>query len=702
MEQAHMNVVRIGEFAWSTEEPSEGNYQFDWLQRAIDLAAKHHLKVVLGTPTDAPPAWLTQKYPDTLGTDANGRVREHGTRRQFSYSSPHYREFCRKIVLQLAQRFGHDPNILGWQIGNEYTDESFDPATKAEFQQFLKARFKTLDSLNAHWSTAYWSQTYTDWSQIPLEATEGNPGLLLEHKHFVTATWVSFQQNQIDVLKPLILPAQFITTNIGGLAWSDNWDHYAVTAPLTLATWDEYVGTGHLDAPKEAMLNDFVRGFRRQNFWIMETQPGSVNWAGVNNALAPGETRALAWQAVGHGADAILYWQWRPALNGQEQYHGSIVGPSGDPLPLYDEIKQLGHDFDLTRTAITGTQPGTLQSNLKSPRAPSIASSAMGGSTDVSSGNTIALLHTYDSRWAIDFQIHDRNYDQQQVLLRFYQPLARRAAAQGEQVDIIDPTQPGSLAQYKLLVAPSLNVIDDPLAAKLLSWVKQGGHLLLGPRSGMKDAYNALNPQRQPGPLAAALGAKVDQYYPIDHPITLHTCDASCSSANGAQHNSLGRSPRLGAENGQRAEGPTHPAAGSATIWAEALTPSAPGTHIDLTYSDPNGWLDNQPAMVTRPVGDGTLTYLGTIPDEATLLHLLTAKVTDATNGVPAWTLPNGVELCVRSKGLDTVTILINHRSTEVQIKTPGIYRDILNPKSPLTTLPPQGVAVLEKVHTDM
>ena len=279
MEQAHMNVVRVGEFAWSTMEPKEGDYQFDWLERAIGLAAKHHIAVVIGTPTDAPPAWLTQKYPDTLGMNADGHWREHGGRRQFNYASPRYRKLCADIVEQLGRRFGRNPNVIGWQIGNEYTDESFDPATRAMFQQSLREKYKTLDNLNRQWVTAYWSQTYTAWDQIPMQNTGGNPGLLLEHKHFVTATWRSFQKNQIDVLRPLISPQQFITTNIGGLGWSDNWDHYAITADLDLASWDDYVGQGHLDAVKNAMLNDFVRGWKRQNFWVMETQPGSVNWA---------------------------------------------------------------------------------------------------------------------------------------------------------------------------------------------------------------------------------------------------------------------------------------------------------------------------------------------------------------------------------------------------------------------------------------
>jgi beta-galactosidase len=640
MEQAHFTVVRIGEFAWSTMEPSEGHYDFTWLDHAIALAAKHHIAVVLGTPTDAPPAWLTTKYPQTLRTDEAGHQAEHGNRRQFNYANPLYRSICAQIVAQLAHRYGHNPNVIGWQIGNEYTDESFDPATRTQFQQFLHDKYKTLNNLNTHWATAYWSQTYTAWSQIPLETTHGNPGLLLEHKHFVTATWRSFQRNQINVLRPLISPSQFITTNIGGLAWSDNWDHYAITADLDLASWDDYVGQGHLDAPKNAMLNDLARGWRRQNFWIMETQPGSVNWAPINNALAPGETRALAWQAIGHGADAILYWQWRSALNGQEQYHGAVVGPDGKPNPLYPELQQLGQDFTLTRAALAGTTPHA----------------------------EIALLHTYDSRWAIDFQPHTRLYDQQQVLLRFYTPLQQLAQSNGESIDIIDPTQPGSLNDYKLLVAPSLNVIDESLAAKLIAYVQQGGYLLLGPRSGIKDAFNALNPQRQPGPLAHALNAHVIQFYALDKSIALAHAD---------------KSPN-----------------GTADTWAEELAiTSQPGSATDLFYNAPHDWLDGKPAFVESNLGKGLVAYLGTLPDATTLNTILTRAAIHAA--VPTSTpLPAGIELCARQSpdGQHRVLILINHDNTTSSITLPTAYRNILAPTTSSTTtfeLPTQGVAVL-------
>jgi beta-galactosidase len=662
MEAAHFTVTRMGEFAWSRMEPSEGHYDLDWLARAVRLAEKHHIAVVIGTPTDAPPAWLTSKYPETLGTDANGKLREHGGRRQFSYSSPRYRQFCVAIATQLAKRFGHDANVIGWQIGNEYTDESFDAATRKQFQEFLKAKYKSLDSLNEHWATAYWSQTYSDWSQIMLPSGGGNPGLLLEHKHFVTATWKSFQHDQLAVIRQLSDKRQFITTNIGGLGWSDNWDHYAINEELDIASWDDYVGTGHLNVTRNAFMNDFVRGWKRKNFWVMETQPGTVNWAPVNNSLDPGETRALAWQTIGHGADAVLYWQWRDALNGQEQYHGAIVGPDGEPNPIYKEIQQLGEDLQKTSEALKGTTPVA----------------------------DVALLMDYDSRWAIDFQPHSRNYDQLDVLLRFYEA-AKKVATAARSVDVVDPAS-APLSSYRLVVAPSLNVISEALVAKLLAYVEQGGNLLLGPRSGMKDEFNALNIQRQPGPLAEALSAKVEQYYALESSVAL-TPDAGPHFFNAPS--------------------------GKGDIWAESLDvmaheENASGPGIRLTYRDPGGWLDGKPAMITQYIGKGTISYLGTIPDQALLVPLL-REIALAPDGSPVglsdFALVPQIEVCIRSRsgtGPDSeVYILINHANTATEAILPGIYRNLLpNNLAPSTAfpsaatqtripLPPQGVAVL-------
>ncbi len=526
MQQAGIHMVRVGEFAWSRMEPQEGQYDLDWLDRAITAAAKHGIYTVLGTPTAAPPAWLTQKYPETLRTKENGQKDQHGNRQQFNWANPKYRELARGIAGQMAQRFGHNPNVLGWQIDNEYAEVSFDAETRMQFQDWLKARYGTLDNLNARWTTAYWSETYSAWDQIPIQVGYGNPGLLLSWMRFVSDTWRSYQKNQLDVIRANADPKQFITTNTMG--WFDGFDHYTVEQDLDLAAWDDYVGQGHLDPAKNGAAHDLTRGFKGKNFWVMETQPGSVNWAPINNSLDQGEVRAMAWHDVGHGADTVSYWQWRSALNGQEQYHGTLVGADGSPVPLYPEIAQIGREFEKASPVLAGT-------SVKSE---------------------VAILHSYDSRWAINWQKHNKNYDPVTELVSYYQPL--RAIAQS--IDIVPPT--AALSQYKLVVAPGLNVISDPIAKNLIDYVKGGGHLVLGQRSGMKDDDNSLWTERQPGPLEQLLGGRVEQYYALVDPVPV--------------------SGKWGS--------------GESPLWAELLSTKDGDTEVLLRYGKSNGWLD-------RPAG---------------------------------------------------------------------------------------------------
>ena len=633
MQAAGMNVVRIGEFAWSALEPAEGHYDLDWLARAVRLAEKHHIAVVIGTPTDTPPAWLTSKYPQVLRIGADGKQAEHGARRQFSYSSPLYRNFCRDIVQHLAARFGHDPNVIGWQIDNEYTDESFDAGTHRQFQDWLQHRYVSLEALNKAWTATYWSQTYGTWSQVPLNDKPGNPGLLLDHKRFVTDTWRGYQKVQIEAIHASAEPRQFITTNIGGLGWSDNWDHYAISADLDLASWDPYVGQGPLDYRRHGAISDFVRGWKRQNFWVMETQPGFVNWAPVNTTLGPGEVRAYDWESIGHGADAVLYWQWRSALNGQEQYHGCLMGPDGQPLPLYEEVRQIGHEFALASKALAGTTPRS----------------------------DVAILTTYESRWAIDFQPHTKAYDQLAVLIDYY----RAVDGLTHDVDIIHASAP--LEGYKLVLAPSLNVIPAALGQHLLDYVRNGGHLILGPRSGMKDEFNRLDTHRQPGPLVDALGGRVEQYYALDERLSV--------------------SGEIGT--------------GSASIWGEDLSTRSPNTHVILRYGSNDTWLSDKPAAVRAEYGRGTLTYLGTLLDPAAMDAFIRQALDSAGVSSTFGPLPEDVEVTRRVASDRTVFILINHGKQARTLTLPARMRNILagNHTIQSLTLASQGVAVLEESH---
>ena len=631
MQAAGINVVRVGEFAWSRLEPAEGEYDLDWLARAVRMAQRHHIAVVIGTPTDAPPAWLTSRYPEVLRVGPDGRRDEHGGRRQFSYSSPLYRKFCRDIVTRLAQRFGHDPNVIGWQIDNEYTDESYDAATRAQFQHWLRHRFGTLAALNRAWTTAYWSQTYTAWSQIPLNGLAGNPGLMLAHRHFVTRTWRGYQRNQLAVLRRTIAPQQFVTSNFGGLGWSDNWDHYTLAHDLDLASWDDYVGQGHLDVYRNGAISDFVRGWKRRDYWVMEAQPGFVDWAPIDNSLAAGEVRAMTWQSIGHGADAVLFWQWRSALNGQEQYHGTLVGVDGNPVPLYREVAAVGREFRRASAAIAGTTPVA----------------------------QVAILTTYDSRWAIEFQRHAADYRQLQVLLDYYRPLEDLTHS----VDVVSAYAP--LERYKVVVAPGLNLIPQKLAGRLAAYVRGGGHLILGPRSGMKDRYDRLDVRRQPGPLVTVLGGRVQQYYALDREVPV--------------------------------SGPA--GTGQAAIWAEALQPLTRQTQVILRYAPNSSWLSGQPAALRRGYGRGDITYLGALLDPKLTRGLLQRALIAARADSSVGILPPEVELMQRYGKGRKITILINHGASPRTIALPRSMRDVLHPGSVVreVKLGAQGVAVLEE-----
>ena len=635
MEAANLKVIRIAEFAWSRMEPSEGHYDFDWLERAIGLAARHHMVLVVGTPTGGPPAWLTQKYPDTLRVDEHGQRATHGNRAHGSVSSPRYRDFCRRIAEQMAIRFGHNPNVVGWQIDNEYGYAwmSYDDLTRQQFQDWLKAKYKTLDNLNARWTTSYWSQTYDNWAEIPIPIGENNPGLMLDWKRFVTYTWTSYQQNQIDVIRKHAEPRQLITGNFMG--FFDGFDHYLITEPLTFSSWDDYVGSGHVDPAFNGLSHDLTRGFKRQNFWVIETQPGAVNWANINNFLNRGEARAMAWQAIGHGADDISYWQWRSALNGQEEIHGVLVGPDGTPVPFLDEVSQTAREFAQVEAAFRDTQPVS----------------------------QVALLYSYDSHWAIQFQKHTEKYDDVVLLKSYYSALRKLS----QSVDVVSAFAP--LESYQLVAAPSLNVIPNDLADHLLAYVRNGGHLVLGPRSGMKDEFNALLPQRQPGYLLDALGARVEQYYALEK-------DFPVSGAWG---------------NGQ------------VSIWAEQLKSQAPGSEVLLKYGKSNGWLDDQPAVITRAYGKGRITYVGAVLDDK-LMASAVEWMTQKSGVKPVFgPVPAGVEVSRRVGPGKQVFVLVNYASENRRVALPHSMKLMLDAKQgDSVELPPYGVAIaLDDHHSE-
>ncbi len=353
-----------------------------------------------------------------------------------------------------------------------------------------------------------------------------------------------------------------------------------------------------------------------------------VNWSPNNNMLDKGETRAMAWNDIGHGADAVLFWQWRSALNGQEEYHGTLVGADGTPVPVYEEAKQIGAEFEKAAPALAGT---TIDSQ-------------------------VAILHDYESRWSINWQRHNSAFDPVNALVSYYAPL--RALARS--IDIVADTAP--LGRYKLVVAPALNVLTPEAAKNLEAYVRGGGHLVLTQRSAMKDEDNSLYPQRQPGPLADLLGARVEQWYSLDKPVPV---------------------------DGEWGTGEDH-------VWAEQLSVSSPETRTLMRYGRSNGWLDGQPAAVTRSVGKGSITYIGAGLEGATMKAAADWMRKEAGLRPIMSDLPEDIDLAIRSGNGKRIFIFTNYAASPRTIALPGPMEDILMGGTVSTvTLQQYGVAVL-------
>lgn len=628
MQKAHMHVVRVAEFAWTALEPQEGKYDLDWLERAINLAGQHGIYVIVGTPTAGPPVWMAAKYPDILVTESNGQQFTGATRNHYNWNSNRYRQFVREMDEQLSKRFGHNPYVIGWQIDNEYSHQSFDPATQAQFHTWLERRYGTIDKLNQAWTTAYDNQTYSAFNEIPLVNGTGdnNPGLWLDSKRFISESLRAYQKVQIDAIRKYAEPRQKITTNMMG--WYDLYDHYTIAQDLDIIGWDNPQVQGSFDPIKNGAPHDLMRGLKGQNYWVMETTAGPRGGGNASIQLDKGAMRAAIWADIGHGADLISYWQWRDALNGGEANHGALVDVDGEPDPIYAEYSQIGNEFEKVGPAIQGT------------------------SVEAS----VAILHSYPSRWDINWQKMNPAYDAISELMSYYTPLHKL----GYTIDIVPPDR--DLSKYRLVIAPGLEVLTQSEADNLTRYVTGGGHLVLGQRSAMKDKNNSRWPQRQPGPLTTLLGARVEQYTALDNPVAI--------------------SGEWGDSKGE--------------LFAEQLQPQADDVKVLMRYHAPRSWLDGRPAAVTRKIGNGSFTYVGAWLDDAGAKRAVQWMLTESSLKPDVFAAPEGVEVYRRVAVDRSVFIVDNLSHTAQTIVLSNVMKDILTDQMVHTVkLPVYGVAVL-------
>ncbi len=486
MAEAGFNLVRLAEFAWHQLEPHEGRIEFGWLDDAIASLRKHDIKVILGTPTAAPPPWLVFKYPDALNVDPNGGRAQAGGRRHYCYTSPRYRELSRRIVTAMAQHYSDHPSVVGWQTDNEIGGpKCWCGQCEAAFRAWLKERYSSLDDLNRSWGTFFWGQIYNDWEEIPLpkpRVASHSPAIRLEHSRFHSAQVISYHDQQVEILRRLC-PRHFITHNCMG--FYDEVDYFELGKNLDLIAWDNYPGNKWGSGNRTAAAADYMRSLKHKPFMVMEQRAGLTGWLEIyQSGDSPGQLRLWSYQAVAHGADSLLYFRWRTCRFGTEQYWHGVLDHHGRPGRRYQELARVGREFAALGDSIVGAQ-------YEAP---------------------IGILMDPDSRWALEIQKGNPAFDYLRVAGEYHAAFSYFHLG----VEYYHPKDDFGIA--RILIAPALFLADESIAARLEEYVRAGGLLVLTFRSGAKDRYGAIVNDRLPGLLAPIAGAYVEEYdCPVDN-----------------------------------------------------------------------------------------------------------------------------------------------------------------------------------------
>ena len=484
-----LSRVRIGEFAWSRIEPEPGSYDWGWLDRIVDTLHAAGLGIVMGTPTATPPKWLVDSMPDMIAIDAQGHPRQFGSRRHYCFSHQGYALAAAKIVKAMAERYGNHPAITAWQTDNEFgchdTAVSYSASARSAFQDWLSARYQSIDALNRSWGNMFWSMEYRDFSEVDLPnltVTEANPAQLLDFRRFSSDQVVRFNRSQADIIRRAS-PGRDVVHNFMG--FFTQFDHHDIGRDLDVASWDSYpLGfleqfwfsdaeklryqrQGHPDIA--AFHHDLYRGCSNGRWSVMEQQPGPVNWARHNPSPLPGMVRLWTLEAMAHGAELVSFFRWRQFPHAQEQMHAGLLRP--------DSTDDVGaHEVRRVKDEIGAIGP------LGAPH------------------KSVALLFDYQADWVTEIQPQGHGFSAMRAAFEFYS-----AARQlGLDVDILHPETP--LDGYSMVLVPCLPILSPKTVDGL---AKFAGPVLAGPRTGSKTADFSIPAELPPGGLQGLMPIKI-------------------------------------------------------------------------------------------------------------------------------------------------------------------------------------------------
>ncbi len=488
MKKGGFNTVRMGEFAWKIFEKEEGKFDFSLLDEAIDVLAKEDIKVILGTPTAAPPKWLVNKY-DVLQHDRYGRTKKWGSRRECCANKPDYQEKSRIIVEKMAEHYKENENVIAWQIDNEFgchaSTRCYCESCRRAFAGWLQKKYQSIEKLNKDWGNVFWSLDYDSFEDMILpgyNSCEGelhpnfahNPSLDLEYRRFASDSWVEYQKEQIRIIRKYT--EKPVTHNLMG-HFSDI-NYYDLAKDLDFVSWDNYPDNqwGASEYPYVSMAHEIMRGCKNQNFIVMEQEAGPCGWDIMGSTPRPGQLRLWVYQAIAHGAEGIVFFRFRTALFGMEQYWHGVLDHDGVPRRRFYELVQTGSELQKMENYIVDKKP---------------CYEAM-------------IYRNFDDIWSHEIKRHVAGFDYRDLLYAYYKANAA--------YNINTAVSNDHFEEYKVVYMPACNVVTEKEIEKAKVYVEKGGTLVLTFRSGTRNKYNNMYPLPMPGLFKELAGIEVEEF----------------------------------------------------------------------------------------------------------------------------------------------------------------------------------------------